>query len=136
MAGDILEYADFFVADDKLTYDEAAFDKRIRKPADAAGLLKKLREQLGAVEPFDAPRIEKTLNDFVQAQGIKIADIIHALRVAVTGKSVGFGVFESVAILGKHDPFAVYTDTHGWDARFTSEVLKSLHSRLRRNTTS
>jgi glutamyl-tRNA synthetase len=106
VAGDILDYADFFTPDDKLAYDEAAFDKRIRKAPEAAGLLKKFRDQLAALEPFDAPSVEKKLNDFVQAQGIKIADIIHALRVAVTGKAVGFGVFESVAILGKQSSLA------------------------------
>ena len=37
VAGDILDYADFFMADDALTYDEKAFDKRLRKPEEAAG---------------------------------------------------------------------------------------------------
>ena len=32
---------------------------------------------------------------------IKIGDIIHALRVAVTGKGVGLGMFEALEILGK-----------------------------------
>ena len=101
VAGDILDYADFFVPDDKLSYDEAAFDKRVRKPPETAGLLKKFRDQLAALDSFDAPTLEKTLEDFVKAEGIKIGDIIHALRVAVTGKAVGFGVFDSLAVLGK-----------------------------------
>ena len=32
---------------------------------------------------------------------IKIGQIIHALRVAVTGKGVGFGMFETLEVLGK-----------------------------------
>ena len=35
------------------------------------------------------------------SEGIKVEQIIHALRVAVTGKAVGFGLFETLAILGK-----------------------------------
>ena len=45
--------------------------------------------------------LEKLLQDFVQAEGVNVGQIIHALRVAVTGKAVGFGVFDSLAILGR-----------------------------------
>ena len=41
------------------------------------------------------------MQDFVKEQGIELGDIIHALRVAVTGKGVGFGLYETLAILGK-----------------------------------
>ncbi len=88
---------------DQLAYDEAAFDKRLRTPAEAPGLLKKFAAILEALEPFDAPTIEKALQDFVQAEGIGHAQIIHALRVAVTGKAVGFGLFDSLAILGREE---------------------------------
>ena len=101
VAGDILDYADFFVPDDQLAYDEPAFEKRIRKPPEAARLLSKFRERLASAEPFDAATLDKLLQEFVESEGINIGQIIHALRVAVTGKAVGFGVFESMAILGK-----------------------------------
>lgn len=101
VAGDILDYRDFFLLDDALSYDEAAVQKRLRKPPEAAALLAKFRDRLAAAEPFDAPALEKLLQDFVQAEGIKPDQIIHALRVAVTGKAVGFGLFETLAILGK-----------------------------------
>ena len=101
MAGDILDYADFFVADDQLDYDEKAFHKRLRKVEGAAALLQQFRQQLVAVEPFDAEQLEKQLKAFVSAKGIKMGQIIHALRVAVTGKAVGFGLFETLAILGR-----------------------------------
>jgi glutamyl-tRNA synthetase len=101
VAGDILDYTAFFVSPDELVYDESAFDKRLRTPVEAAGLLKKFATILESVEPFDAPAIEKALQDFVQAEGIGHAQVIHALRIAVTGKAVGFGLFESLAILGR-----------------------------------
>ncbi|MGD9634586.1 MAG: glutamate--tRNA ligase, partial [Pirellulales bacterium] len=50
VAGDILDYDEFFVADDKFAYDAAAFDKRIAKPAGAIDLLKKFRTALAGVE--------------------------------------------------------------------------------------
>jgi glutamyl-tRNA synthetase len=101
VAGDILDYAAFFQGDDQFGYDEAAFDKQIRKPAEAANLLRKFKEVLATVEPFDAATLEKRLQDFAQAEGVQLKQIIHALRVATTGKAVGFGLFESLAILGR-----------------------------------
>ena len=38
---------------------------------------------------------------FVEKRAIKIGQIIHAVRVAVTGSAVGFGLFETLAVLGR-----------------------------------
>lgn len=101
VAGDVLQFADFFVADAHLSYDEKAFDKRLRNAEDAVPLLEKFGQQLTTVEPFTAEPLEACLKGFVEAEGIKIGQIIHALRVAVTGKAVGFGMFETLEILGR-----------------------------------
>ena len=101
VAGDILEFADFFVAEDQLIYDEKAFEKRLTKPAEAAGLLAEFRQVLATQDSFDAESLEQALRDFIAAREIKIGQVIHALRVAVTGKSVGFGMFEILEILGR-----------------------------------
>ena len=57
--------------------------------------------QLAAAEPFEAQPLEQMTHAFVEAQGVKIGDIVHSLRAAVTGQSVGLGLFDSLAILGK-----------------------------------
>ena len=62
---------------------------------------KKCRDRLATVEPFDAPHVEDAVKQFVEDEGIKIGDIIHALRVAVTGKGVGLGMFDTLEIVGK-----------------------------------
>ena len=98
--GDILGYAEFFQADAAFPYDEKAFDKRVR----AEGVperLRRFRAQLKTVEPFDAATLDALLHRFVEAEAIKIGQIIHALRVAVTGKAIGFGMFDTLAILGR-----------------------------------
>jgi glutamyl-tRNA synthetase len=100
-AGDILEFADFFAADDRLAYDEKAFRKRIEQAPAARELLAAFRDELAAVEPFEPAELEKRLGEFVERRGIQIGDIIHALRVALTGKGVGFGLYETLAILGR-----------------------------------
>ncbi len=47
------------------------------------------------------PTLEAMMQQFVAAEGIKIGQIIHPVRVAVTGKSVGLGLFDTLAILGR-----------------------------------
>jgi len=106
VAGDILDCADFFTRDDQLPYEEKAFQKRLRKPTDAPALLGKLRNRLETIEPFDAESLDELMHDFVETEGIKIGQIIHAVRVAVTGKAVGFGMFETLAILGRESCLA------------------------------
>jgi glutamyl-tRNA synthetase len=101
VGGDVLDYDEFFVADEALHVDEAAFEKRLVKDPRAAELLKKFRCVLAGVEPFDVSGTEKALHEFVVAEGIKAGDIVHAVRVAVTGKAVGFGLFDTLAILGR-----------------------------------
>ncbi len=99
--GDILEFEEFFVADDELVYDEKAFEKRIAKPERAIELLREYRESLATCDEFDAASLDKHLHDFVEQRRIGMGDIIHALRVAVTGTAQGCGMFETLAILGR-----------------------------------
>ena len=100
VAGDIVRYTEFFQDDAAFPYDEKAFRKRVGAPG-AADRLRRFRPALETVEPFDAPTLDAALHRFVEAEGIKIGQIIHAVRVAVTGKGVGFGLFEALEILGR-----------------------------------
>lgn len=98
---DILDYKEFFVADDALVFDEKGFKQRIVDAPEASGLLKTLREQLAIVEPFDSAILDALVHSFVESSGIKIGQIVHALRIATTGRAVGVGLFDALAILGR-----------------------------------
>ena len=100
VAGDILAFPYFFQPDEELVYDEKAVEKNLRA-AGAAELLTKLRDRLASAEPFDPPTLERLMHDFVAAEGIKIGQIIHPVRVALTGQSIGLGLFDTLAILGR-----------------------------------
>ncbi|HEY2416259.1 MAG TPA: glutamate--tRNA ligase [Pirellulaceae bacterium] len=105
-AGDILAYADFFfVPDDKIAYDEKDFQKRVAPPQ-SKDLLKKFRDVLATIDPFEIAPLEEALKKFVADESIKIGDIVHTLRIAVTGKSVGPGVYDCLAILGRDSSLA------------------------------
>jgi len=98
-AGDILDYDAFFVPDDRLTYDEKALNQHVRKP-EASALLRKIRERL-ATATFEPKALEALVQDFAQTEGIKLGAINQPLRVAVTGKAIGFGTYETLALLGR-----------------------------------
>jgi len=97
---DILDARNFFVADDRIEYDEAAFNKHLG----VDGVLERqqrFRARLATVRPFEPQVIEETLRAFVESEGIKMGDIIHGIRVAVTGKPTGPGLFDCLALLGR-----------------------------------
>lgn len=101
VAGDILSYADFFfVPDDQLVYDTKDVEKRVKKEG-AQDLLRKFKEKLAAVEPFTAAALETMMHDFLAEQGVKIGDVVHVVRVAVTGKGVGPGLYDCLELIGK-----------------------------------
>ena len=83
-------------------YDQAAFNKRVKKEGVPA-LLREFTEELRTLEPFDRATIEQRLHAFCEQQGIKLADMNHALRVASTGVPVGPGLFDCLAILGREE---------------------------------
>jgi len=99
VAGDILDFMDFFMPDDAFPYDEVAKAKRITE--ESIPLLRAFRDELAKQEDFSHTALEALMQEFLQSRNRKVADIIHALRVAVTGKSVGLGMFETLEILGK-----------------------------------
>ncbi len=53
------------------------------------------------MDPFTQENIEKASRALIEELKIESADLIHPLRVAVTGKAVSAGVFEVLALLGK-----------------------------------
>jgi glutamyl-tRNA synthetase len=98
---DILNFDDFLIADEELSYDEKAFDKRLKNVPESVELLRKFRDQLSAIDICDAETTDTLLHDFVETEGAKIGQVIHALRVAVTGKPQGPGMFDCLELLGK-----------------------------------
>lgn len=99
VAGDILAYADFFFREE-IAYDEATFNKQLRAPG-GADRLGRFRDKIAQVEPFEIAGLERAMHDFLAAEGIKVGEIIHAVRVAATGKAVGPGLYDCLAILGR-----------------------------------
>ena len=60
-----------------------------------------LIEGFAHVEPFEAPTLEDTLRTTAEREGIKAGTLIHATRVATTGRAVSPGLFDVLELLGR-----------------------------------
>ena len=64
--------------------------------------------------PSTKPTIERVLRGVADARGIKAAALIHAARIAATGKAVSPGIFEVLALLGKPLTLSRLRDLHAY----------------------
>ncbi len=96
---DIAEQAKFFFVD-AVELDPAAADKHLRAAGMAEHLVA-LDEALASAATFDAQTLEGILRHTAEARSVKAATLIHALRVALTGKSISPGIFDVLALLGR-----------------------------------
>jgi glutamyl-tRNA synthetase len=84
---------------DTVEYDPAAVAKHLK--ADVRGPLAELADTLETIEPFDAAALEAELRRVADARGLKAAALIHASRVAVTGRAASPGLFEMLELAGR-----------------------------------
>jgi len=92
--GEFPEFAGFFFA---RVEPESAVDGEM-VPAAA--------EALAQVEPFEAGEIEETLRGLAERLGLKPRDAFQPIRLAVTGRKVSPGLFESLELLGREESLA------------------------------
>ncbi len=81
------------------TYEEDAVKKRWKENTNA--LLTDFALQLEALPLFTAAEIESALKSFCAAKGIKTAEMVHPIRLAVSGASFGPSLFHLLEIVGK-----------------------------------
>ena len=81
-------------------YDAAAVDKHLRAPGTDAHLAA-VDAALAALDTFDPGSTEAALRALADARGLKAGVLIHAVRVAVTGKTASPGLFDVLSLLGR-----------------------------------
>src|SRR6266850_2732938 len=95
-------------------------DEAVRKHLGVAGLsqhVNALAQALREVVPFDEQHVEAVVRRTAEQQDIKAAPLIHATRVAVTGRTASPGIFEVLVLLGRDrtlarlDRLASFLDT-------------------------
>ena len=80
--------------------DAVAVSKHLARP-ELRDHLDALRQAFVAAQPFDVTTLETTLRTLADQRGIKAAQLIHATRVAVTGRAASPGLFEVLELLGR-----------------------------------
>ena len=101
VAGDVLQFDELFVSAENLVMDPEAFQKRLASDSIAISALRDFRAILAAADSMNHDLLEPQLKQFVEQRGIKLGVCISALRIAVTGKSNGLGIFDYFELLGK-----------------------------------
>jgi glutamyl-tRNA synthetase len=85
--------------------DGLRLEEPITLEADERAGIAALAEALEAVEPFVPAGVEEAIRASLAARSMKLKAVAPALRMAVTGRRVGPGLFEVIAAAGK--PLAV-----------------------------
>jgi glutamyl-tRNA synthetase len=86
--------------EEKPPRDEAAAAKHLADPGLKAPI-EALVQGLTPLELFEPAGIEQVVRQTAESCGIKAGTLIHATRVAVTGRAVSPGLFETLELLGR-----------------------------------
>jgi glutamyl-tRNA synthetase len=105
--GDFAEQGALFFSD-TVAYDPAAVEKYLRVPG-TAELLDAIGATLAALDAFDSASAEAAIRELANARGVKASVLIHAIRVAVTGKTASPGLFDVLSLLGRDRVRARFT---------------------------
>ncbi|MEE8359754.1 MAG: glutamate--tRNA ligase [Candidatus Omnitrophota bacterium] len=98
---DFCQQVDYlFVA--KLKYDREAVNKFLKRK-ELKVIFGLLIQDLEHVRPFTPEAIERCCRDLIARLGIGGGDLIHPVRVAITGRSSSPGLFEVIQLLGKKE---------------------------------
>jgi glutamyl-tRNA synthetase len=96
---DFPELADFFFQD-KFSFTAEA-KEFLREKRQSKDIFRKLIKILDEFACLEVETVENACRQLIAKEGIKGGDLIHPVRVALTGKRIGPGLFELMAVLGK-----------------------------------
>jgi glutamyl-tRNA synthetase len=82
--------------------DSAAFERVIGSDG-GAETLRAARNALSTAEPFTTETVEEALRGVVESRQAKPGAVFQPVRVAIAGRTISPGIFESVALLGREE---------------------------------
>lgn len=88
-----------YMLTDNFPYDSEAVQKFLTP--EKIVLLRGLAEALAHVESFTAAELERAARAYLESQGKALKDIAQACRVALTGRTAGAGLFETMELIGR-----------------------------------
>jgi glutamyl/glutaminyl-tRNA synthetase len=94
-------------------YEPGAVEKHLSTPG-IAGHVTTVSDALHSLSSFDEPHVETAVRGTAVERGIKAAQLIHAMRVALTGRTASPGLFELIVLLGRDETSARLTRAAEW----------------------
>lgn len=88
----------FFV--DPMTFDEDGVRKHL-SGHDAPDHVRALHDTYASVVDWNAATLERELRQLAETRGVKAGMLIHAARLATTGRMVSPGLFEMLVLIGQ-----------------------------------
>jgi glutamyl-tRNA synthetase len=97
----LLEFLDWtdFIFNDQVHYDDEVKTKHLSQ--DMRHEFDLLAERLSAISDFNVKAAEEVFRGVVAQLGIEAGVLVHPVRVALTGKAVGPGLFDTMVVLGQ-----------------------------------
>lgn len=97
----LIELADWadFIFQPHVSFEEEAKAKYLS--VDRNKEFELLAKKFAELSVFTPAEIEKAFREAVASLGLQASDLVHPVRVALTGRAVGPGLFETIAVLGK-----------------------------------
>jgi glutamyl-tRNA synthetase len=90
---------------DTVEYEPEAVRKHLTS-LELGGHLAALAATLRTLNSFDEPHVEAAVRGLAAERGIKAGALIHATRVAMTGRTTSPGLFEVLVLLGRNQTAA------------------------------
>ena len=97
----ITDLADFFFKKE-FDYNPQAVKKRLKKDY-VPSLLEEMRESIKQLSSFTKENLEEMARNLAEKLSLSTSKVFHPLRVALTGKMRGPGLFELAVVLGKNE---------------------------------
>lgn len=95
---ELLSFSTFFFKDPE-TFDPEGIQKRMTPSAKT--YLSELAERMDGLHVFHHDDIEKVFRDYAEEKQIKASELIHPTRLAISGMTLGPGLFDMIEVLGK-----------------------------------
>ncbi len=109
---ELADASTYFYRDD-YTYDPKGVEKHFRREG-SADLLHRAAALLQHIEPFNAETVETAYRALSKELDISTGRLIHPTRLAVSGRTMGPGLFDIIALLGREETISRLKKAAAW----------------------
>jgi len=120
---DFVSFGKYFF-EDPIDYDKEGVEKYWK--SETGRLLGEFVEVLEKIEDFSAFEIESKLRKFAEEKNVKASELIHPIRLSITGMRISPRLFEVMEVLGKETTIRRIKNALNRLAEQKTEMVKKL----------